>query len=76
MNKLTSSAIDGKLTGPPSQGCQVLKDKKAKFGHKQFQKRPNFIFLNFIKRCMFCKNFAKNRPKDMTRKGQKSQKMA
>jgi hypothetical protein len=23
------------------QGCQVPKNKKAKFGHKQFQKRPN-----------------------------------
>ncbi len=24
------------------QGCQVPKNKKAKFGHKQFQKRSNF----------------------------------
>jgi len=23
------------------QGCQIQKIKKAKFGHKQFQKRPN-----------------------------------
>jgi len=25
---------------PTIQGCQVQKIKKAKFGHKQFQKRP------------------------------------
>ncbi len=24
-----------------AQGCQVQKIKKAQFGHKQFQKRPN-----------------------------------
>jgi len=39
--KKVKSVQPATKTGLLHQGCQVQKKKKAKLGHKQFQKRPN-----------------------------------
>jgi hypothetical protein len=50
------------------QGCQVPKNKKAKFGQKQFQKKAKFSNLQnvsnkFWKKLLILYKFGQNRPK-------------